>query len=186
MLRCRRLALCAPAATAASAQIGANPTGVIDGKWYAKSRLLLLDALDFIEAHNIAISGSGNAVSCYSNNRELVSVPVFQCVGAVDYPRRDGYGVTGGAGPWGHGLAGVAATDSGSAAAGAGAGVGAGAGQTAAAASTASTAGTAGTAATPTPPPKFELAAFIHPALQGRDFEPLKEGSPLFMALDGR
>jgi succinylglutamate desuccinylase len=65
-------------------EVGACPWGCLVGGWYAKSRMLLLAALDFIDSHNKAIDAAAGAETS-------ISVPVFarrsHPLSTIDYPR---------------------------------------------------------------------------------------------------
>ena len=137
-------------------EVGAAPCGCLMGEWYAQSRKLVLAALDFVEEHNNVVSRA-------------------------------------------------AAESAASAGAAGKAGAAEGAGGAGAGGSSPKRARTEPPAATLTAhvfsrvcsvdyprdtnpgggSGSGDLAAMIHPALQGSDFRPLAEGAPLFMRLDG-
>ena len=62
-------------------EVGAVPWGVIDGAIYQQTRQLVLAALDYVEAHNIAVAQS--QPDCW----QPAFVQVHSFVRAVDYPR---------------------------------------------------------------------------------------------------
>ncbi len=97
-------------------EVGPVPWGCTDASQYAQSLRLVHAALDYVDAHNMAVSADSAA------NWTTTSVTVHSALRAVDYPRHaDG-----------------------------------------------------------------SLAAMIHPKLQGRDFEPLRKGDPIFLGMDGK
>ena len=99
-------------------EVGACPWSCVVGRWYEKSRRLLLAALDYIDQHNKIISNAAGFELATRTSR------VFQRAYTLDYPQttRDG---------------------------------------------------------------RNDIDAMIHPAIEGRDFQEIKDGDDLFLKLDG-
>ena len=64
-------------------EVGGVPCGCLDGGLYQQSLRLLMRALDYVQAHNEAIA-AGDIASWHT-----ASVPVYESVRTVDYPRYD-------------------------------------------------------------------------------------------------
>ena len=62
-------------------EVGAAPWGVIDGASYVQSLGLIMRALDYVHAHNLAIAAGA------SGAWKRTTVPVYEALRSVDYPR---------------------------------------------------------------------------------------------------
>ena len=88
-------------------EVGSCPWGCLEGKWYAKSRELVLAALDFVHQHNLTVACARKALA----GRPLTgapagagaagdrapplamgtrSIPIYRRVLNIDYPREEG------------------------------------------------------------------------------------------------
>lgn len=69
-------------------EVGAVAWGVVDGASYKQSLELLMRALDYVHAHNLAVQAG--APSAWRRTQ----LPVFEAVRTVDYPRYEDGGIS--------------------------------------------------------------------------------------------